>query len=380
MMKIITLFGYNIYMKKIKIIAILLMTFCLLSCKKKEELKMFKKTSVNSGFDTFIELISYEKNQKEFDEKFEIVTKDFTKYHQLFDIYHNYENINNLKTINDKAGLEAIKVDDEIINLLKQAKELYDVTGKVFDVSCGSVLKIYHDYRDKGLEKNAKGELGDIPNEEVLKNAYNYCGFKYLDINEKEKTVFLKDKHVSIDVGGLAKGYATEQIAKKLKNEGVENAVLNAGGNLKILGNKIDGSFWKTGITDPSQKVPSLLNFNTKENSTIVTSGNYQNFYVGKNKEKIHHIIDFTKTLKPAQYFDSVTIITTDSGLADGISTTLFCLPYEKAIKLIPILEKKFNIKIDAVFASQKKIDEHSILSNDYYINYTDGLKELIIQ
>lgn len=367
-------------MKKNVFIIILVFLFCLLSCKKQEELKMFKKTSVNSGFDTFIELISYEKNQEEFDKKFEVVTSNFLSYHKLFDIYHNYENINNLKTINNMAGVKAVKVDNEIINLLKQAKKLYDITEKVFDISCGSVLKIYHKYRDEGLEKNAAGKLGSTPDENTLKNAYNYCGFKYLEIDEKEKTVFLKDKHVALDVGGLAKGYATEKIAQKLKDEGVKNAVINAGGNLKILGNKIDGSFWKTGITDPSQKVPSLLNFNAYENSTVVTSGNYQNYYIGPNKEKIHHIIDFTKTLRPANYFDSVTIITTDSGLADGISTTLFCLPYEKAMKLIPILEKAFNIKIDAVFASGKKINENSIFSNNYYINYTDNLKKSIIQ
>lgn len=362
-------------MKKAVKLIVLSLLLSLVSCKDPNpKLNLYRKTSLETGFNTFVELMAYTKQESEFEEYYNILKKEFIKYHQLYDIYNNYPNINNLKTINDKAGQEKVKVDPKIIELLTLSKKLYIETNKNLDCSCGSVLKIYHSYREKGQELNRQGQLGTLPDLDQLTNNYQYCGYKYLEIDEKSNTVYLSHPLAQIDVGSLAKGYATEKVAQILKKHGLKHGVLNAGGNVKFIGPKPNNQKWISGIADPSQKVVSLLNFETTQNQTVVTSGNYQNYYLANNNTKVSHIIDF-KTLRPANYYDSVTIVTSDSALADGFSTALFSLDYNSAIQMIKHLKKAFNISLEVIFVSKNKINKDSIYQNGFYINYTKGLK-----
>ena len=143
---------------------------------------------------------------------------------------------------------------------------------------------------------------------------------------------------MSLDVGAIAKGYACEKIASSLESAGYSSYVLDLGGNLRAIGHKPDGSTWRTAVRNPDifSSEPYIYYFNIADTS-VVTSGDYQRYYT-VNGVNYHHIIN-KDTLMPANYFSSVTIITKNSGLADGLSTALFNMDYEAGVALVSSLD-----------------------------------------
>ena len=266
-------------------------------------------------------------------EQFESCSADVAvileEYHQLFDIYNEYTGINNLCTLNKNAGGEALKVDEKLIDFLLYARELHNRTDGHMNVMMGSVLRLWHDCREAAAEDRENASVPDI---KALEDAAKHTSIELLEIDEENCTVRISDPHASIDVGALGKGYAIERAADFLRAEGKLGYVLNVGGNIRIIGTKPDGSGWVTGIKNP--KDPSTIAVNiTIADTSCVTSGSYERFFIADGK-KYHHIID-PDTLFPAEYFDSVTVITPDSGVADCLSTALFCMSYEEGLKLL---------------------------------------------
>ncbi len=277
-----------------------------------------------SYFDTVSYIYSYSADsQEEFEANCGEASGILEKYHKLFDIYYEHSGVTNLRTLNLNAGGEAMRVEPELIDFLLYAKELYDVTDGEMNIMMGSVLRLWHDAREGGVS---------IPSEEALREAALHTSIDLLEIDVENQTVRISDPEASIDVGALGKGYATEKAAKYLESIGAESYVLNIGGNIRIIGTKTDGSGWKTGIKNP-QDPSSYAKYLTLANTSCVTSGNYERYYT-VDGERYHHIID-KDTLMPSVYFSSVTIITSDSGLADALSTALFAMSYEDGLKIV---------------------------------------------
>lgn len=361
-----------------KLIGVFLTFFILLTgCTPKEkELTKYSNTTLNSGFDTFIQLIAFTEDEETFNKYFEVVETEFLRYHKYFDIYHNYDGINNLKTINDFAGIEPVKVDQEIIDMLKFAKDAQQHEDE-FDISSGAVLRVWHNYREQGKDLNEQGKYGTIPSKDELLEAEKYIGMDYLVIDETNSTVYLTDEHSKLDVGGLAKGYAAEVVAKTLIDMGLEHGAVNAGGNLRTIGYKGDGSAWKTGVVSPNNDGSNICIFETPLNSSVVTSGDYQNFFVAEDGNTYHHICDLD-TLAPVHYWRSVTILTDDSGMADLLSTTLFNEPLEEALVTIEEFKQAYNISLEVIFVTDKGNDYGEAINHletdSFNIYYTDGL------
>ena len=279
-----------------------------------------------SFFDTVSYVYSYAGDANEvFEANVNGVWETLKEYHQLFDIYYEYSGVTNLKTLNKNAGGEAMVVDRKLVDFLLYAQELYEATGGEMNIMMGSVLKLWHDSRE------ASGAAG-IPTADALAEANLHTDISSLEIDTENCTVRISDPLASIDVGALGKGYATEMAAQYLKNLGTESYVLNIGGNIRIIGTKLDGSGWKTGIKNPAD-TSSFASYITISDTSCVTSGDYERYFVVDGK-KYHHIID-KDTLMPANYFSSVTIITSDSGLADALSTALFSMSYEDGLALV---------------------------------------------
>ena len=289
--------------------------------------KIEPKGMVNfTFFDTVSYVYCYADNTNEvFEARCNEVWGILEKYHHLFDIYYEYSGVTNLKTLNDNAGGEAMVVDQELIDFLLYAKELYALTNGEMNIMMGSVLKLWHDCRE------AAGAAG-IPTSDELAEANEHTDISILEIDEENSTVRISDPKAAIDVGALGKGYATEKAAQYLKENGADSYVLNIGGNIRIIGNKPDGSGWKTGVKNPAD-TSTFVSYITIANTSCVTSGNYERYFV-VGGERYHHIID-KDTLMPSSYFSSVTIITADSGLADALSTALFTMSYEDGLELV---------------------------------------------
>ena len=310
-------------------------------------------------FDTVSYVYSYAGDRTDvFDENCEVVSNILSEYHALFDIYYEHSGINNLCTLNKMAGGEPLTVDRKLIDFLLYAKELYTLTNGEMNIMMGSVLKLWHNCR---TEAGTDPKNSRIPTNEELMEASKYVGFEFLEIDEENNTVRITDKNARIDVGALGKGYATEKAAKALEEKGVKHYVLNIGGNIRIIGTKANGEGWKTGIKNPKNPNYEFSAYINLANTSCVTSGDYERYFT-VDGQKYHHIID-GDTNMPANYFSSVTIVCKDSGLADALSTALFCMSYEDGLKLI---EKIGDVGVIWIYPNGE-------------VKYSDSIMDIVI-
>ena len=305
----------------------------LCSCKNDIEKNKYTTNSMDY-FDTVITITGYEKSQKEFDKTADEMLEQLAEYHKLYSIYHRFNGLENLCTINELVDGEhrTVKVDRRIIDMLLYAKEMYEKTDGIMNVAMGSVLSIWHDYRTIGKDNPDNASLPPI---EKLKAAAAHTDISKIVIDETNNTVTLTDPEMKLDVGAIAKGYATERVARFFEDKGISGYVINVGGNVRTIGSKADGTKWNIGIENPNGE--AYLAYLKLDGQSVVTSGSYQRFYYVDGKP-YHHIIH-PDTLMPANEYLSVSVICDDSGLGDALSTALFCLPKDKGLALVESLE-----------------------------------------
>ncbi len=315
-------------MKKI-VVLFVLMTLLLSGCLQKEP-ELYKDSYLDL-FDTHCEIMIYAQSESEFREIIVGARDVLKKYDILFDIYDDFEGVNNIKTINNNAGIKPVKVDKDIIDLIKYSKDMYEKTNGNVNIAFGPVLKIWHDYRTQGIENEKEAKLPSI---DLLKQANKLTNIDDVIIDESNSTVFLNKKGMSLDVGSIAKGYATQKLAEYLVSKDVNSFLLNMGGNVKSYGLKADGKKWKLAIQNPNlssnKKYLEKLYF---ESNSLVTSGDYQRFYT-VNGKKYNHIIN-KDTLMPSEKFKSVSVVTEDSTYADAITTALFNMDFNEGYKFV---------------------------------------------
>ena len=277
-------------------------------------------------FDTVTTITGKADSEDTFRAKTQAVHEELLQYHQLFDIYQDYEGVNNLKTVNDNAGISPVEVDAGIIELLNDCRFYYELTGAMVNPAMGSVLQLWHVARNDGINDPANAYL---PDAEKLRKAAEYMNFDAVVIDETASTVYITDSNVQLDVGAVAKGWATQRVAESAP----EGLLISVGGNVCATGPKDpNGTPWVVGIQNPNGGDQYLHTLYLTKGS-LVTSGDYQRAYV-VDGELYHHIID-PNTLYPSTHWRSVTILSADSGLADALSTALFLLPLEEGQALL---------------------------------------------
>lgn len=335
-------------MKKISILLltiILAFTF-LTGCQQEKEPpteQLYKKYSYNffGTFDTVITVVGYTKTEEEFSIYAQKINERMLELHKLFDKYNDYDGINNIKTINDNAGVKPVKVDKDIIDFILFSKKLYEEIGPKTNIAMGSVLEIWHDYREEGIDdpENAK-----IPPMDMLLTANEHTDINNVIVDVDNSTVYLNDPLMSLDVGAVAKGYATEVAIQEAMKEGFTSGIVSAGGNIRAFGIPQDGirSKWGIGIQDPDKLTIGNSNDRNLDviymtDASVVTSGDYDRYYMVGDK-RLHHLID-PETLMPGDYFRAVSVVTEHSGKADFLSTTVFLLPYEEGRALVESLD-----------------------------------------
>ena len=311
-------------------------------------------------FDTRTDIVGYSTSEEEFVEQVSLLKEKLEHYHKLYDIYNDYEGINNIKTINDNAGIAPVKVSQEIIDLLLFSKKMYEQNDGQINIAMGSVLEIWHNYRDTGINdpQNAK-----LPPMEDLQAASAYCDIAQIIIDEEASTVYLSDANMSIDVGSIGKGYAVQRVAEYAKEIGMESALLSVGGNVAAVGTKLDGSDWRIGIQNPDlNSEDAYVRKVDVADACVVTSGNYQRYYTVDGVQYCHIIAG--DTLMPADYFASVSIVTADSGMADALSTSVFNMPFEEGLAFVNSLDG-----VEAMW-----------ILNDGTVEYSDNFEQYVAE
>ncbi|MBQ7332982.1 MAG: FAD:protein FMN transferase [Clostridia bacterium] len=308
--------------KFFSLILALLCLFSLFSCgdgeSGKENTRLFY-----DYFDTWGTLYDFSgARYSDFSKVADEVEKILKEYHELCDIYNKYEGKNNLATVNEMAGRGPVEVDEKLIELLEYSKEIYYLTNGETNVAFGSVLKIWHEYREAGV---------DVPDITELEEANLHTDIEKMVINHSLGTVELLDSRMSLDVGAVAKGYAVEMVAEYLKEKELSSYFFDMGGNLRAIGEKSNGVPFSSAV----QNVVLggyAARFELFD-SALVTSGSYVRYYTvdGIN---YHHIID-KDTLFPKNDYVSVSVKATSSALADALSTALFNMDIQEAEVLL---------------------------------------------
>ncbi len=236
--------------------------------------------------------------------------------------------------INKNAGVQPVKVDAELFNLIQRGIGISTLTDGAFDISYASMDNIWR----------FDGSMTKMPEEATIKASVSKVGYQNILLNKKDHTVFLKLKGMKIGFGAIGKGYAADKAKELLISRGVVAGIINASGDMNTWGKQPNGDSWQVAITNPmnKNKVFALLPL---DNGAVVTSGNYEK-YVTFNNTRYTHIID-PRSGYPATGIVSVTVFAPKAELADALATSVFVMGKEVGLNRIEQLPKVECIIID---------------------------------
>lgn len=252
--------------------------------------------------------------------------------------------------INAQAGISPVQVDADTFSVIEKGLAYSQLTDGAFDISVGPIVKLW----------NIGFPDARIPSAQEISTALPLVGFDKVQLNAEDSTVYLEEKGMQLDLGGIGKGYAADEIADLLRSQGVEHALIDLGGNLYTLGTKVDGSLWNIGVQDPFNPRGKIIGRLTTADESIVTSGIYERFIEDEAGHKYHHILD-PKTGYPYENeIAGVTIVSKHSTDGDALSTSVFALGIEKGLEFV-----ESQPDVEAIF-----------VTTDYKVYLTKGLKD----
>lgn len=264
---------------------------------------------------------------------------------------NRFDSQSELHLINQNAGIAPVKVSDDVFTLIKTGVEWYQKTDGAFNILIGSVMDLW----GFGTDHPA------VPDGQKIKTALLKIDCSKIVLDEAQSTVFLPEKGMVMDLGGIAKGYATDKAVAALKQLGIKNALINAGGNVYVLGKKADGTPWRVGVQDPrhAEGVKAILQ---GHDQALVSSGDYQRYFEVEGV-RYHHIIDPSNGF-PSRSSAGTTVIMKSATLADVFSTTLFIKGPQQGLDYaagIPEVEAVMIIGADGKMAAMNM--EHYIVN-----------------
>ena len=246
-----------------------------------------------------------------------------------------YSNLSQTSHINENAGIEPVKVDKEVFNLIERALRISALTQGAFDITYGSI--------DKRLW-NFDTNMNSLPDALTAKKMVRLINFRNVKLDKQNQTVFLKEKGMRIGFGGIGKGYAADRAKSVMKNAGVESGIVNAAGDLTVWGRQPNGEGWTIGIADPRSRDSPFASLQLTDTS-VATSGNYEKFAI-IDGVKYSHTID-PKTGYPVRGIKSVTIICSSAEISDAMATPVMVMGIKAGIHLIDQMKDISCIVID---------------------------------
>jgi thiamine biosynthesis lipoprotein len=242
--------------------------------------------------------------------------------------------------VNQKAFDEPVVVSQKLFDLLLEAKALYLETNGFFDVSIGRAVDlIKQGITSFGYDEMPKADFDQLMNDI---DALGRVTFSEVILDETNLTVQFTNENVKLDLGALAKGYATQKAVDYLEEQGITTYMINAGSSNIAVGKHPENRDWRLGLRHPVNPMLGLYAVVSNTDKAIVTSGNFEQFFT-YDEIRYHHIIS-PKDYLPKQFYHAVTLIGDDSGHLDGLSTAIFNMPFDEAKAVVE------NLGIEAIF------------------------------
>lgn len=252
----------------------------------------------------------------------------FSRIQEIEDSLSAYIDSSEISMINQNAGIGPVEVSDETYDIVKKSLKYSDLSDGFFDISIGPLIKLW----------DINGEHPVVPEDEDVKSLLPLVSFKDVELDDDARTVFLKEEGMSIDLGGIAKGYAADEAQRVLRKNNIKSAILNLGGNVYVLGAKPDSSKFKLGVQDPFSNRGEYFGILSLEDGSLVTSGIYERFFE-KEGRRYHHILNPFDGYPMNNEIASVTIVSDKSIDGDALSTSVFCMGKDKGLELIESLD-----------------------------------------
>ena len=277
-------------------------------------------------------------------------------YDRIFEKINQIENLmstsipnSEISKINQNAGIKSVKISQDTFTVLSCAKEIAILSDGAFEPTIGNLVELWN--INAIINDETGAILPQIPSQKEIENALSKTDFTKLILDEKNQTAFLTQSGMKLDVGGIAKGYATDCIVSILKEEKISSALIDLGGNIFAYGykNPKEKTLWRIGIKNPLNPTGSPIEIIQCENSSIVTSGVYERFFE-YNGEVYHHLLSSKSGFPENNDLLSVSIICNNSMLCDALSTACFILGSEKGSELIKKINEENHISISHDF------------------------------
>jgi FAD:protein FMN transferase len=225
--------------------------------------------------------------------------------------------------INAAAGIEPVLVQEDTFKVIERAIYFAELSGGLFDPTVGPIVSLW------GISGKPR-----VPSKEEINEALPLINWRNIELDTRLKSVYLRQKGMSLDLGGIAKGYAADEAVKIIKSHKINSAKIDLGGNIFLIGTRHDKKLWKVGIQNPDGRRGSIIGFLRIPEKTVVASGVYE-----RNFEEdgvfYHHLLSVKDGYPVNNGLVSVTIIADDSMDADALSTAIFVSGYENGISIL---------------------------------------------
>lgn len=279
--------------------------------------------------DTYIEITAYGPKAQP------AVKAAFSEFERIYTIANIYDSNSQLSQVNAAAGSKAVQVDTDILAMVERSRELADKMSGTFDITIGPLTELW------GIGKKDNF----VPSDTEIQQLLPLVNYRLVQVDWTAKTLFLPKAGMRLDMGGIAKGYATDRAVDSLKAQGVTSALINAGGNVRVVGTRPDGKPWRIGVQHPRNPDEVIAKLALTNWDTMETSGDYQRFIL-RNNVRYSHILD-PRTGKQPSEVASVTMVMNNSADGDVFSTALFVLGVEQGMAVL----KQFP-GVDAIFVT----------------------------
>ncbi|MBE6024873.1 MAG: FAD:protein FMN transferase [Cellulosilyticum sp.] len=321
-----------------------LVVIFLISCSK--EIHLSSKTPLsrqNFVLGTIVTISLYDSDSEE------LLDRAFNKLTELENILSINKTNTVIDTINHHAGITPVEVDEATYHLIKKGLYYSELTSGAFDITIGPLVKLW----------NIGFPSAHIPSQEEITNKLPLVDYHLMTLDDSTHSVYLGKEGMLLDLGGIGKGYATDEIAKLLRAEGVNHAIINLGGNIYTIGDKPDNRLWTIGVQNPFNPNGDSMGTIGISNQSIVTSGIYERYITAEDGTTYHHILDPSTGYPFTNELAGVSIISDSSTDGDALSTATFALGLENGLTFIESIDG-----VDAIF-----------ITMDYKVYTTSGIK-----
>jgi thiamine biosynthesis lipoprotein len=256
----------------------------------------------------------------------------FAEIKKLETLLNYFSDDSEITAVNRSAGNKPVKVSRETMDMMKKTIDISRLTNGVFDPTIAPVVSLWNFSKDMSNTS--------IPSGSRINDAAALVDYKKIKMDYDKFEIFLEEKNMELDLGGIAKGYAADKAVDAIKSKGIKAALVAVAGDIRGFGLNVSGNSWRVGIQNPRPEAESdkpwedIFASLYLENMAISTSGDYQRYFI-KDGRRFHHILDPETGFPAESDLISVSVIAPEGYVADGLSTAVFVLGLEKGLSLL---------------------------------------------